>query len=854
MIKANVNARTAARRLPLVLAGLATLAIAACGGGAPTTENPITNVTPTNDYNGPGAATPDVQLFMDNVWNNLRETSSSNRCGSCHAAGGQGGIYFVRDDDVNLAYEAAFALADLSQPSNSRFVTKVDDPHNCWLADAQACADIMTTWIEGWAGAAAGGGRQIVLQAPPDQDPGLSRNYDPTQINDFATIVHTPYLVRYCSGCHSSQSADSQQPYFAEADVNVAFDAVKPKMDLDQPGDSRLVIRLRVESHNCWPGVSCTTAGDEMQAAIQAFADTIIPTQIDAALVNSKALRITDGTIASGGNRYENAQIALWEFKTGNGTKAFDTSGVDPAIDLDLSGGYDWFGGWGITLNGGKAQGTTAASRKLHDMIKNLGQFSIEAWVVPANVTQEMARIVSFSGGDTTRNFTLQQTLYDYDFRLRTEVPETNDNGDPALSTPAMDEVLQASLQHVVANYDTVNGRSIYVNGELVTQPDPLRGSLAAWSDTFALVLGSEISGDGPFMGTFRLVAIHNRVLTPEQILQNFDVGVGEKFYLLFGIADIIGVPRAYILFEVAQYDSWGYLFTKPHFITLVDPLDPLAPMPQVSGVPIQGMRIGLNGAEAPVGQAYGNLDETLESSLFGELGQPLATIGAVVPLEKGPVDDEFFLTFDLLGTQTYVRTDDPPLVIVPTNAATPAERVGVRTFDEINATFAAVTAVSPEELNVDMTFQKLRQSLPTIEDPKAFLSSHQVAIAQLAFEYCHALMEDRGTISTAVMFPGFDFAAAPAVAFANRDTLITPLVDRIMGFAIQTQPDFGDVRNELGIAIGDPLPLGTGRPDNLIDRMITPNPDPLEPQADTRGIAKGACGAILGSAIALMQ
>ena len=40
----------------------------------------------------------------------------------------------------------------------------------------------------------------------------------------------------------------------------------------------------------------------------------------------------------------------------------------------------------------------------------------------------------------------------------------------------------------------------------------------------------------------------------------------------------------------------------------------------------------------------------------------------------------------------------------------------------------------------------------------------------------------------------------------------------------------------------------------SLIDRMITPNPDPLEPQADTRGIAKGACGAVLGSAIALVQ
>lgn len=826
------------RKLRLMLASLGALILAACGGGAPTTENPITNVTPPSTYNGPPPATADVQAFKLNVWDNLQST---NRCGSCHAQGGQGLGYFVRNDDINLAYEAANAVVNLQQPSDSRLVTKVMSPHNCWLADAQACGDIMTTWIEGWAGATAGGGRQIVLQAPVAQDPGTSKNYDPSQINDFANIVHTPYLVRYCQGCHSSQSAAAQQPYFAEADVNVAFDAVKPKMDLDEPADSRLVIRLRVESHNCWQGVSCAQAADEMQAAIQAFADTIMPTQIDPLLVNSKALRIVDGTVASGGNRYENAQIALWEFKTGSGSKVYDTSGVDPAIDLDLSGDYEWFGGWGVTITDGKAQGTTAASKKLHDLIKATGEYSIEAWVVPANVTQEMARIVSYSAGDTSRNFTLQQTLYDYNFRLRTT--ETSLNGDPALSTPSADEILQASLQHVVATYDAVNGRSIYVNGELVSQTDPVSaGSLVDWQDTFALVLGSEVSGEGQFQGTFRLVAIHNRVLTPAQIVQNFDVGVGEKFFLLFGIEDIINVPTAYILFEVAQYDSHGYLFTKPHFITL-------DPAQQPEGIPIQGLRIGLNGAEAPVGQAYGHLDSTLSAAQFGELGQPLATIGAVIPLEKGPADDEFFLTFDLLGTQSFVRTDDPPLVITPTDLLPKAERFGVRTFDEINATMAAVTTVDPKTPSVDIVYQELRQSLPAVPGLMTFLSSHQVALAQLAIQYCDALIED--TAKATLYFPGFNFNATPATAFAgtNRNLVIDPLIDRVMGIGIQTQPDFVDLQDELGYATTADPPAG--RPDNLVDRLLS---SPTVPAPNTRAIAKAVCASVVGSAVTLIK
>ena len=38
-------------------------------------------------------------------------------------------------------------------------------------------------------------------------------------------------------------------------------------------------------------------------------------------------------------------------------------------------------------------------------------------------------------------------------------------------------------------------------------------------------VLGTEVSGDRPWAGVTRLVAIHNRVLTPAQIQQNFEAG-----------------------------------------------------------------------------------------------------------------------------------------------------------------------------------------------------------------------------------------------------------------------------------------------------------------------------------------
>ena len=850
------------------VAALASIVLAACGGGAQTTENPVSQGPGNNNnavYTGPVARDADVLKFQQEFWINVKTT---DRCGSCHNESVGQVPMFVRNDDINMAYDEAVTVTNVQQPSLSRIVEKVSEPpigHNCWVADPGVCGTIMTTWIENWVGAAAGGGRQIVLTAPPDRDPSDSKNF-PTDPALFEQFVYTPILAEYCDGCHSSESPTAQQPYFAELDVASAYEAAKSRINLDTPADSRFVIKVSPgsqggESHNCWNN-DCATASVEMLNAITAFANAIDPTTVNPDLVHSKAVRLVDGTLASGGNRYEDAQIALWEFKTGTGLTAFDTSGVDPAIDLNLSGDVTWYGGWGITIGynqaqgPGKAQGSTTASKKLADILQESGEFSIEAWVVPANVTQDMSKIVSYSAGQTSRNFTLQQTLYNYDFLLRTNAQDANGdpltdlNGNPQLSTPDADEVLQATLQHVVATYNPVDGRRIYVNGVLASNADPVPGgTFVDWQDTFALVLGNEASGDGLWEGTFRLAAIHRRALSEEQINQNFDAGVGERFYLLFDISERIGAPvqTSYVLFEAQQFDSYAYLFDKPHFTTL----DGTTP----SGITMQGMRVAMNGQEAPVGQSYANLNESLDLSnpaALDELGQPLSVLGAVLPLEKGPEDDEFFLTFDNLGGVTFNRTEDPMLVVTD-YIATAEERssdIGVKTFDEIDATYAAITGIDRTTYQrggnflVDETYQELRQSLPAVENIEAVLSSHQVAIAQLAIQYCDAAVED------ATIWPGFNFGAAPGQAFSvtNRDSFVEPLIARAVGHSstspqLDSQPSYTIVHDEIAAFISG----GGNRPDNLIDRL-------LGGTSDTRAIAKGVCASVLGSAVTLIQ
>ena len=316
--------------------------------------------------------------------------------------------------------------------------------------------------------------------------------------------------------------------------------------------------------------------------AIAGFSDTIPLTQVDPQLVSSKALALTDGILSSAGGRHETNVIALYEFKTGSGNTAFDTSGVEPSINLTLSGEYEWLGSFGVAFTDGKAQGSTTASAKLRELIVSTGEYSIEAWVAPANVTQDgPARIVSYSGGSTSRNFMLGQTLYNYDTFVRSD--QTDPAGEPQLSTPDADEVLQATLQHVVVTYDPANGRRIFVNGQLIVDADPTPGGLLNdWDDTFALAIASEVDNQDRWAGSIRLLAVHNRVLTDEQILQNFEVGVGEKFFLLFNVSDHISIDDAYVVFEVSQFDNNAYLFDEPFFTILDSAATP-------GSIPVQG-------------------------------------------------------------------------------------------------------------------------------------------------------------------------------------------------------------------------------------------------------------------------
>ncbi len=781
-------------KLVRILGGFALAAVlgtSACSsGGAPTTATPGAGpvASSANAYTGPAPATAAVQAFAVSFWNNVRV---QNRCGQCHNATTPAQMpNFARSDDVNLAYAQAGPLVNLQQPATSMIVTKVSGGHNCWLADPNACGEILATWIGNWASASGSGGvTQVQLQVPPVETVGQSRNF-PGSSSDFAQTVY-PLLSQYCSKCHSPNAATPQSPFFASNDVNQAYQNAIPKIDLNVPANSRFVERLANESHNCWS--NCAQNAAAMLAAIQAFANMVPLTSIDPSLVVSNALTLAQGTVASGANRYDANVIAKYEFETGTGLVAYDTSGVDPSADLTIAGSVTWAGGWGVNVGaGGKVQASTLGSKKIHDLIAATGEFTVEAWVAPSLVAANNSYMVSYSGSDTTRNFTLGQTNQQYDFMLRSSNSDLN--GMPQLQTPATAMVLQASLQHVVLTYDPVNGRQIFVNGTNTGVVDPQKGgTISNWDDTFALVIGNEVSSDRSWQGLIKFVAIHDRALTAAQIQQNYNAGVGERFYLLFNVAGVTNVPQSYVMFTVSQYDSASYLFTNPTFISLDPTVTP-------DNIPVAGIRIGINGTIPTVGQAYIPLSTTVTAGNYTAQGEVLSNIGTVIALQSGPLTDQFFLSFDQLGTASHVTVEATPVPSTPTDLS-PVAAIGVRTFAQINSSLSALTGVPTSEADVLSTYQMVEEQLPAVATLESFSAANQVGIAQLAIQYCNVALNTPSL--QAALFPGVNFSGALLSTPAGVAQVSSALAARVLGTGLNSQPAAATVTNELNNLIG---------------------------------------------------
>lgn len=641
-------------------------------------------------------------------------------------------------------------------------------------------------------------------------------------VEAFTSSVY-PIVQENCVDCHAGSGPGS--PHFAHPDPDTAYQALvrQGKVDLGSPELSRIAVKVS-QAHHCW--TDCASDAALLAAAVQAWADEVEYGEggvaVEGALA-STSLAMGDGILDTGSERYNGNLIALYEFKEGFGTTAFDTSGVAPALNLEFRGNVEWMSSWGVVLDGGRLAGAPVESAKLYDQIADpvagTQQFTIEAWVTPANIVQEgPARIVSYSRNQVSRNVTLGQVQYNYNARTRSLAAtlENPVNGTPALQTADADQDAQDRLQHVVLTYDQFRGRRIFVDGEYTGDPDEQGpGRLWNWSEDDSLMLGAEVGGSRSWLGQIRMVALYRQSLTDAQIRQNFEAGVGQRRLLRFDVTQWMGVPSS-VDMVVSEFDDYSYLLCQPTLRTT-----------EPNGTQVANLRIAVNGELSPTGQGFQLVDRSASSTK-----QELSRQCSIIPQAQGRDLDQFTLVFEHLGgyQNVVVEGEVPPLGIPLDPSAVPQN--GIRDFDRIDASFARLT--EQDRTVGAATFEAAIEQLPPSYDVRSFVSANQMAIAKLALDYCEALV-DRSERS--LFFPDFDFRVPPeeALDVAGRAALYTPLYDRLLSDGLLNQPARADVEREL---------------DTLVDQLMATCVNPGDCGGlRTRAIAKSACTAVLASA-----
>ena len=214
----------------------------------------------------------------------------------------------------------------------------------------------------------------------------------------------------------------------------------------------------------------------------------------------------------------------LYDFSLSAGPVVKDRSGAGRPIDLVIGGpsAVRRSSGSLEVRSKTRIQSGKEASR-LVESIRSSGSVSIEAWIRPSKTTLDgPARILTLSKDSTNRNFTLGQEKDRYVLRLRTT--KTSSNGLP--SVDSSNRSLTPSVTHVVYTRARGGLARIYINGKKNVEKN-IGGSPSNWDGAYRLALADELSGGRPWLGTYYLVAVYNRDLSPAEVERNFKAGPG---------------------------------------------------------------------------------------------------------------------------------------------------------------------------------------------------------------------------------------------------------------------------------------------------------------------------------------
>ena len=196
-----------------------------------------------------------------------------NHCISCHNV--LEPIHAA--DSVIKAHDAVINQykVNFSNLDNSRMVMKLrEEGHNCW-SDCQENADEILAGLKKWKAiikADAPKPNPPVVNPPVINPPGTPPTSETVSYTAFKEHVY-PITRARCVSCHYSNAIE---PVHAADDYEIAHDALiqQYKVNFTNLPSSRIVAKLRDESHNCWS--NCQQNAQEMLAGVEKWHAAIV--------------------------------------------------------------------------------------------------------------------------------------------------------------------------------------------------------------------------------------------------------------------------------------------------------------------------------------------------------------------------------------------------------------------------------------------------------------------------------------------------------------------------------------------------------------------------------------------------
>ncbi len=215
--------------------------------------------------------------------------------------------------------------------------------------------------------------------------------------------------------------------------------------------------------------------------------------------------------------------LVLYRFDEGAGETIYDYSNIAPALDLTITNpaAARWVPGQGLTQMSIADPIMSAKTAGKLMTIAQTKQCTIEAWISTDTIyppTGWIGCVMALeSTGIDKRNFALGHQSGSLLLSPRATPITVGDNRN--LIAPGF----RTSLQHYVVTWDGTNTRC-YINGVKVAdkiiawQPEQ-------WTRDAMLVLGNQLDLGRAYLGTYYLLAIHDRGFSDDEVKQHYDAG-----------------------------------------------------------------------------------------------------------------------------------------------------------------------------------------------------------------------------------------------------------------------------------------------------------------------------------------